>query len=120
MISSLQLNLLVIRSAEPARLAEFYSLLGLQFIYHQHGTKGTWHYSANVGELVFEIYPLLAAQGQVDTSLRLGFQILNLEQLMEELKRNNVKVVVPAKAGEWGYRAVVEDVEGRRVELVEQ
>ena len=57
MISSLQLNLLVIRSAEPARLAEFYSLLGLKFVYHQHGTKGTWHYSANAAKLVFEIYP---------------------------------------------------------------
>ncbi|MEM1216152.1 MAG: VOC family protein [Bacteroidota bacterium] len=113
------LHLLVIRSDRPARLAEFYTQLGLQFDYHRHGT-GAWHYSAERDGLVFEIYPLLKNQTNADTSLRLGFTVSNLDQLLDQLSERNVTILRPAQVTEWGYVAVVQDPDGRKLELKEK
>lgn len=119
MNKQVQLNLVVIRSAQAAGLAEFYSLLGLQWEYHRHGS-GPWHYSAKCAGLLLEIYPLKEDTDEVDTSLRLGFRVEDLDDLLSKLQKSGITIKVPAKQGSWGYRAVVEDVEGRRLELVEQ
>ena len=58
---SMDLTLLVIRSAIPEQLAQFYTQLGLTFEYHKHG-NGPYHYSTHLGHTVLEIYPL--AKGQ--------------------------------------------------------
>jgi len=77
----MNINLLVIRTDKPKELAAFYELLGMRFDYHQHG-KGPWHYSAEIEDLVFEIYPLMNHQIGADTSLRLGFTIERLDNLL--------------------------------------
>lgn len=38
------------------------------------------HYSADIDGLVFEIYPLLKNQDQADFSLRLGFQVKEVDK----------------------------------------
>ncbi|MEM7575167.1 MAG: VOC family protein [Bacteroidota bacterium] len=119
MNKQVELNLLVIRSAQAARLAEFYSLLGVQWEFHRHGS-GPWHYSANCAGVVLEIYPLKKDSDQIDPSLRLGFRVKDLDDLLSKFQKRGIKIKVSAKQGSWGYRAVVEDIEGRSVELVEQ
>ena len=57
----MNLILLVIRSAIPEQLAEFYSILGMTFEYHRHGYD-PYHYSCHIGPTLLEIYPL--AKGQ--------------------------------------------------------
>lgn len=76
----MQLNLLVIRTENIDRLAQFYAQLGIPFQRHKHG-KGPYHYAAELGEVVFEIYPLLKSQPTADASLRLGFDVPNLDRL---------------------------------------
>ena len=53
------LSLVVLQARDVESAKEFYSRLGLSFIAEQHGT-GPRHYSATLGQLVFEIYPCRA------------------------------------------------------------
>lgn len=111
----MKLNLLVIRSAIPEELAAWYTRFGLNFEHHRHG-NGPLHYSADVDGLTLEIYPLKRSQTKADITLRLGFMVNNLEEAIIGLP----DIVQAPKHTEWGYRAVVADPEGRRVELVAQ
>ena len=93
-----------------------YELLGLDFEFHRHG-NGPMHYSAKAGRLVFEIYPLTKSQTQADTNLRLGFEGENLDHTMETLFASNWKNVTATKDTEWGKTAVIQDLDGRKIEL---
>ncbi|MEL6655632.1 MAG: VOC family protein [Bacteroidota bacterium] len=112
------LNLLVIRSTNPAQLTTFYQLFLPPFNYHQHGS-GPMHYSVELDQLVFEIYPLLKNQKQADYSTRLGFQVKDLDHVINRVVKAGQQVHTQPKQSEWGYRAVVQDPDGRKVELLE-
>lgn len=112
----MEINLIVIRTNKPKELSEFYGHLGMSFEYHQHG-KGTWHYSTEIEKTVFEIYPLMKNQESPDKSLRLGFTIENLDETIENLKKRNVEIVREPKESEWGYFAIIKDLDGRKIEL---
>ncbi|MEM9528802.1 MAG: VOC family protein, partial [Bacteroidota bacterium] len=107
-----------IRSAKPEQLAAFYRLLGFEFVFHQHG-NGPLHYSAELAGVVLEIYPLLPKQSQPDTGLRLGFVVEDLEACLAPLLVEEVVFVAKPKHSPWGYRCVIRDPEGRKIELVE-
>ncbi len=115
----MQLNLLVIKTKQIHELAEFYTDLGLDFEYHQH-EQGIFHYSTEQNGMVFEIYPLPKAITEADRSTRLGFEVTDLDQLLDKLKAKGVKIVSePAERA--GQRvAVVEDLDGRKIELCEK
>jgi len=113
-----QINLLVIRTNQPATLAKFYELLGMKFQYHQHG-NGPFHYATDLNGFIFEIYPLLKNQQEADKSLRLGFSVPKLEGLILQLKKNNIEIVKAPSHVEWGYIAIIKDLDGRKIELIE-
>ena len=115
----MQINLIVIRTKIPKELSEFYEQIGMKFEYHQHG-EGTWHYSTEIGETVFEIYPLMKNQERPDKSLRLGFTIENLYGTIKNLKKRNVEIEREPKESEWGYFAIIKDLDGRKIELKEK
>ncbi len=115
----MQINLIVIRTDKPKELSDFYEQLGMKFEYHQHG-KGTWHYSTELEGVVFEIYPLMKNQEIPNKSLRLGFTVEYLDELITNLKKDNIEVVREPKESEWGYFAIVKDLDGRRIELKEK
>jgi len=112
------LNLLVIRTERINELSKFYEKLGLKFEYHKHG-KGQMHYSTKIGELVFEIYPLLKNQEKVDNSLRLGFKVENLDNLIGELREKGVEILKEPLINKWGYYSLIKDIDGRKIELIE-
>ncbi|OJJ19395.1 hypothetical protein BKI52_21540 [marine bacterium AO1-C] len=113
------LNLLVIWSQEITTLVKFYNLLGVQLQQEQHG-KGPIHYAAQLSETnVFEIYPATSAE-KVTRNIRLGFQVEQLDIVLNTLIEAGFVVHQPAKKSTWGYRAVILDPEGRKIELVEQ
>src|ERR1700742_2985292 len=85
----MQLSLLVIRSAIPEKLKEFYERLGLVFEHHRHGT-GPYHFSAQIGPTVLEIYPLRKGQEVADKYLRFGLSIDSFDATVEELQKNGV------------------------------
>lgn len=114
----MKVNLIVIRTKDIELLANFYQKLGIQFQYHRHG-KGPFHYSAELGDTVFEIYPLLKNQTQADHSLRLGFEVAHLDQLITTLKKDKIEILKTPTLSEFGCFAVIKDLDGRKIELKE-
>lgn len=110
------LNLIVIRAADPDRSAAFYQLVGVRFTKHRHAT-GPEHFASEGGPVVFEIYPQADGPGTAVT--RLGFRVSSLDAIMAILATAGVPVIAPPARTEWGYRAIVLDPDGHRVELLE-
>jgi len=112
----MKINLLVIRTDNLEELKSQYELLGFKFEYHQHG-KGPFHFASEYDGFVFEIYPLTKSMEKADSSIRLGFDIENLEARMDDLKKSNWKITSELSETEWGLTAIVQDLDGRKVEL---
>jgi predicted enzyme related to lactoylglutathione lyase len=108
---------LVIRSADIARAAAFYSRLGLRLSQHRHG-NGPEHFAAELPGGVFEIYPA-SADGRSTLGTRIGFRVPSVDEALSALHEFPDAVVTPARDSEWGRRAVVADPDGHRVELVQ-
>ena len=69
--------------------------------------------------IVFEIYPLLKSQIAPDNSLRLGFNVQQLDALLDKLKKEGIDIVKEPTQLEWGYVAIIKDLDGRKIELKE-
>lgn len=115
----MELRLIVIRTPDPQRLADFYALLGLTFEYHQHGNS-PFHYGATVSTALLEIYPLTKSQPEPDKHLRLGFSIDDFEHRIAGLKQQQVPFATEPLQTEFGYMAVIIDPDGRKIELYKQ
>lgn len=112
----MKINLIVLKTAQSEKLAKFYGQLGIKFDQHRHG-NGPLHFAAQVNGITFEIYPLPKDVNIADNTLRLGFGVTSLDQLIENLKKQAIKVIKDPTITEWGYQALIEDPDGRKIEL---
>ncbi|AEE51822.1 VOC family protein [Haliscomenobacter hydrossis] len=112
----MHLKLLVIRTSSPDQLAQFYTYLGLEFEYHQHGS-GPFHYACTIDGMVLEIYPLAKGQPATDPYLRLGFAVDDFETLIYKLEQLNVKFISTPAQTDFGWMCVVQDPDGRKIEM---
>ncbi|WP_299438272.1 hypothetical protein [uncultured Aquimarina sp.] len=112
----MKINLLVIRTDNPEILKTQYEKLGFNFDYHQHG-NGPFHYASEQDGFVFEIYPLTKSMGKADNSIRLGFEIQELNAKIIDLENSNWKIISEPKETEWGLTALIQDLDGRKIEL---
>lgn len=112
----MDIRLLVLRTSDPKRLADFYGLFGLNFDYHRHGNS-PFHYSASIGQTVLEIYPLTKNQTEADKNLRLGFGVGNFDQTISTLKELDVKFSVEPTQTDFGFMAIISDPDERKIEL---
>ena len=110
---SLSLILITVYSPEPERLLAFYAALGCEWKKEQHG-KGPVHHACQLGEVVLEIYP-----GTESDNVRLGFRTSEVAGFLEQVEGLGGKVVSSLRETKWGYRCVVADPDGRKVELFE-
>jgi lactoylglutathione lyase len=110
------LSLLVLRAANPAHLARFYNAFGLKFRIEQHG-DGPIHHTCDLDGAVLEIYPALSP-AQSTAGARLGFRVRSVEESVRACSESG-RIISSPKESPWGYRAVVEDPEGHRIELTE-
>ncbi len=113
-----QLNLMVIKTDKLSEQFKFYTALGYQFDYHQHG-NGPFHYTSVGSTPVLELYPLPSGTATPDTTNRLGFVVDNLEQTIKTLRDIGAVIVSEPSQKEWGYTAVIQDLDGRKIELTE-
>src|SRR5688500_12127784 len=109
-----RLNLLVLRARDANALARFYTALGLNFVRHRHGA-GPEHFAFEDEEGVFEIYPA-SADGPTQ-SVRLGFSVQDVRSAVEHAIAAGGRVISAPAESAWGFRAVISDLEGHRVEL---
>jgi predicted enzyme related to lactoylglutathione lyase len=112
----MEIRLLVIRTPDIARLANFYALLGLAFEYHKHG-KSRYHYSSTIGNIVLELYPLAKGQTEADKELRLGFSIDNFDYIIKLLKDKQTIFLSEPMQTEYGFMTIIKDPDGRKIEL---
>ena len=112
----MDIRLLVLRTSDTKKLADFYSLLGLIFDYHSHGNS-PFHYSASIGQTVLEIYPLTKRQNEADKNLRLGFGIDNFDQTVLTLKEQQVPFSFEPTQTDFGFMAIISDPDERKIEL---
>ena len=115
---TVSINLVVLRSPDIEKSAEFYILLGLQFTRHQHGT-GPEHFAAELGGGVFELYPA-SPDGPSTLGTRIGFSVPSLDTTIAALSAYPSVVISPPKDSQWGRRAVISDPDGHRIELLQQ
>jgi len=113
-----ELNLIVIKTNKIAEQFDFYSSLGIQFDYHKHG-NGPYHYASIGQRPVIGIYPLPKGITSPDHTTRLGFAVEKLDLLIETLISKEFKIIELPKINEWGYSAIVQDIDGRKIELTE-
>lgn len=111
------IHLIVIKTPYLATQAEFYTQLGFKFHYHQHGT-GPFHYASTDEDVVLEIYPLPKGLTVADHTTRLGFTVDDLDNLMKVLPA--ACIITPAAITDWGYAALVQDLDGRKIALVQK
>ena len=112
----MDIRLIVLRTSDTKRLAEFYSLFGLTFEYHKHGNSPL-HYSASIGQTVLEIYPLTKSQSEADKNLRLGFGIDNFDKTVLTLKELQVSFSLEPTQTKFGFMAIISDPDERKIEL---
>lgn len=116
-LMNVTLNLVVIRSADIARAAAFYSRLGLQFTSHRH-VSGPKHFAARLaGGGVFEIYPISQAASTLGT--RIGFLVPSVDAAVAALSDYPTALITSPRDSEWGRRAAVADPDGHVVELMQ-
>lgn len=114
---TVRINLIVIRVADIERSACFYRALGLALTREKHGT-GPEHYSADLEGTIFELY--LRSPDQEGTSrVRLGFTVDQLDRVVNACLTAGARLVEPVKESPWGRRAVIEDLDGHKIELTE-
>lgn len=111
------LNLVVLYSQDIQRSKAFYEALGLQFIKERHG-QGSEHYACELNNTVLEIYPA-TAERPASTCIRLGFSVSSLDRVAERLTTLAGRLLFRPDESAWGKRAVVQDPDGHRVELLE-
>jgi catechol 2,3-dioxygenase-like lactoylglutathione lyase family enzyme len=112
------LSLLVIRSPQLKHTKDFYEKLGIQFLKEKHG-QGSFHYSARLGSVVFELYPV--TNGAPASDNRLGFLVENLDSLLATfLIAFPQSVVALPSVTAYGYRAILIDPDGRKVEVYQK
>ena len=114
-----KLTLVVIRVAELEKSVEVYRALGLPLVKEQHG-KSPEHYSATVAETTLELYPL-TSDSEKTRSTRLGFSVDHgrLDEVLSVVQSFGCLLILTPKESPWGRRAVIEDLDGHKVELIE-
>ena len=112
----MEIRLIVLRTDNTQRLADFYRLFGLTFDYHKHGNS-PFHYSATIGQTVLEIYPLIKSQTEPDKNLRLGFGIDNFDETIQKLKSLEISFSSEPMQNDFGFMAIISDPDGRKIEL---
>jgi predicted enzyme related to lactoylglutathione lyase len=110
------LRLLVVKTRQVDRARLFYQAFGIHLIEERHG-GGPVHYAGQAGVTTIEVYPWSEGGPAPDASVRLGFDVTDLDRVVESLRGLGTPVIMEPRMTPWGYRAVVRDPDGRAVEL---
>ena len=108
------LFLLVIRCFDIEKTKLFYEIIGLKFKQEKHG-NGPIHYSCDLGDVIFEIYPVKPPE--LPTRNRLGFLVDNLTEVVLRLEHNNV---ILTNLGFKNAFTAITDPDGRTVDLMQK
>lgn len=121
-MTKIALAMLVLRTRSMEAARAFYQAIGLTMAEEKHGS-GPVHYSSQVGETLIEIYPGAdheVLESQSGGATMLGFHVHSLDSVLTAVEQTGAKLLKPPKTTPWGRRAIVQDPDGRAVELNER
>ena len=112
---------LVLFSGHVDRAVAFYRAVGVELDGEDHG-DGAVHFAADVSGVHFAVLGATAAAGRAPTwresgSSFPGFWVASLADIVAALAELGAPVLVEHEVREWGCRAVLEDPDGRAVEI---
>lgn len=114
---TVELSLIVLRSANPEHSAGFYQALGLSFVKHWNGS-GPEHFASQLGPVVLEIYNQRDDQ-ECTSATRLRFRVQSVDIVAALAEESGGKILSHPRDSEWGRRAVVQDPDGHKIELTQ-
>jgi lactoylglutathione lyase len=111
---------LVLFAADVNTTADFYRAIGLELEHEDHG-EGPVHFATELGGVHFAIYPTdvrgrAPARRAVGSSFP-GFYVAALDEVTESLRQLGASVLTEHEQMPWGCRVVVEDPDGRAIEV---
>ena len=115
-----EVSSIVLFSARADRTIAFYRSVGIQFEEEDHG-DGVVHAATDVGDFHFAIFA--AADSEVTPGWRvggstfIGFYVDSLDETRAALIRLGARLLVDHQIREWACRFVVNDPDGRAVEI---
>jgi predicted enzyme related to lactoylglutathione lyase len=95
---------------------EFYRALGVDVRETKHG--GTVHFSCSLGGVHFALYPGDGTARGPQSGCQLGLMITNLDGSLAAATALGASVLAPPVQKPWGMTAMLEDPDGRKIELV--
>lgn len=118
---SVGLNALILWSAQAPRVAAFYRMLGLPLADEDHG-DGHVHQACELGPVHIAVYdatdPKTPPKRREAGGSLIGFAVLDLDRVLAALKAaGEYRELVAKETMDWGVRVVLEDPDGRSVEL---
>ena len=76
--------------------------------------------SRGVGNPVETLYPAPEDDGPVESSIRLGFALRDVAEVVRALQAIGAEIVTAPRETACGYQTVVQDPDGRPVELTQR
>ena len=113
------ITLLVLRTTDLAQTRAFYETVGLAFVEEQHG-NGPVHYACERDGMVIELYPGKpgsAPDRRTAGATMIGFRVDHVDAVLANFRAMGAIILTEAQSSAWGQRAVVQDPDGRAIEL---
>jgi lactoylglutathione lyase len=111
---------LVIYAADAARTAAFYRAVGVDLEDEDHG-EGPVHFAVDLDGVHFAVYPAQtpgrAPARRAGGASFPGFYVTSLDRATAALAELGAPVLQPHENMPWGCRILVEDPDGRQVEV---
>ena len=121
--STVTVNALILWTRQTRRVAAFYRLIGLPLEDEDHG-DGHAHQACDIAGVHVAVYDAdtatSAPRRREGGALQIGFKVPSLELVANLLREaEEYRELVGRQKMDWGVRVVVEDPDGRPVELTE-
>lgn len=94
----------------------FYKALGVEVRETKHG--GALHYTCSLGGVHFALYPHDGAERGPQSGVQIGLMVTNLDGAITSVSGVGGNILQKPTPKPWGITALVEDPDGRKVELV--
>jgi len=117
-----RLDAVILWSRDVARVVAFYRAIGVPIEVEDHG-DGVRHHAADFQGVHFAILdasaPGDARRRGEDGAVQVSFKVDDLGAVLDSLRALSAKIVIDRQPGPWGIRVVLEDPDGRPIQLTQ-
>jgi catechol 2,3-dioxygenase-like lactoylglutathione lyase family enzyme len=116
-----RLDALIFWSADCARTVAFYRAIGLPLETEDHG-DGDLHFACDIGGVHVAVLPARRTEGARTRgehgASQPSFRVASLDRAIDAIRGlGELRLIIDRQEGPWGVRVVVEDPDGRALQL---